>query len=70
MIGENYMKQIIFSLKHWVNNNFALKENIPEHTWENLSDKPFYKKVTENLIEWDGNTEGLVASTTTSDTFE
>lgn len=30
MIGENYMKQIIFSLKHWVNNNFALKENIPE----------------------------------------
>lgn len=30
MIGENYMKQIILSLKHWVNNNFALKENIPE----------------------------------------
>ena len=30
MIGENYMKQIILSLKYWVNNNFALKENIPE----------------------------------------
>lgn len=30
MIGENYMKQIILSLKHWVNNNFALKESIPE----------------------------------------
>ena len=34
MIGENYMKQIIFSLKHWVNNNFALKENIPEELTE------------------------------------
>lgn len=34
MIGENYMKQIIFSLKHWVNNNFALKENIPEELAE------------------------------------
>lgn len=34
MIGENYMKQIIISLKHWVNNNFALKENIPEELTE------------------------------------
>ena len=34
MIGENYMKQIILSLKYWVNNNFALKENIPEELTE------------------------------------
>ena len=34
MIGENYMKQIILSFKHWVNNNFALKVNIPEELTE------------------------------------
>lgn len=43
MIGENYMKQIIFSLKHWVNNNFALKENIPEELTED--------EVLQSLIE-------------------
>lgn len=37
MIGENYMKQIILSLKYWVNNNFALKEDLTNFSQEELT---------------------------------
>lgn len=29
-------------------------------SWNDLTDKPFYKEVTETVIEWDGNTDGMI----------
>lgn len=64
---ENVYVQTVNSVEPDENGNIEVE--IPEHTWESLPDKPFYNE--QNIINWDGNTEGkdtftLVLSDTAS----
>ena len=65
------IKNLLAKMINKINSNEDRIENIEENgvgggvsSWNDLTDKPFYSEVTEvvtNVLEWDGNTDGLVS---------